>query len=75
MTDTNFPGFSALDFEILIFHDFPGFPWPVGALTINMASILFLGYVLSILKLTELVSFSSGIVLNFDSLNGIISQF
>ena len=22
MTDTNFPGFAGLDFEILIFHDF-----------------------------------------------------
>ena len=32
MTDTNSPGFPGLDFEILIFHDFPGFPWPVRTL-------------------------------------------
>ena len=29
MTDTNFPDFPDLDFEILIFCDFPSFPWPV----------------------------------------------
>ena len=34
MTDTNFPGFPGLNFEILVFHDFPGFPWSVRTLYI-----------------------------------------
>ena len=29
MTDTNLPGFPGLDFEILIFYDFSGFPLPI----------------------------------------------
>jgi hypothetical protein len=29
MTKIDFPGFPDLDFGILKFHDFPGFPGPV----------------------------------------------
>jgi hypothetical protein len=30
MTKIDFPGFPGLDFGILKFHDFPGFPAPYG---------------------------------------------